>query len=209
MFMKHNSGGKVAILIVYVDDIIPTGSDETKITRLKKCIAAEFEMKDLGPLRYFLGMEVARSKKGICVSQRKYILDLLKETWMSGYKPSDTPMDPNQKLGEKSEGVPTEKGRYQRLVEKLIYLSHTRPDIAFAVSVVRQFMHSPYEEHLDAVYRILRYLKGSPVRGLLFKKKMTKGAWKSSQMRIGHVLLQKIDIRILYISFEQSCYLEK
>jgi len=103
------------------------------------------------------------------VSQQKYILDLLKEIGMSGYRPADTPMDPNAKLwGEGS--IPIDTGRYQRLVGKLIYLSHTRPDIAFSVSVVSQFMHSPFDEHLEAVYRILRYLKGNPRKGLLFKK---------------------------------------
>lgn len=138
--------------------------------RLKKSLASEFEIKDLGALRYFLGMEVVWSKKGIVVSQRKYIMDLLKETCMSGCKPADTPMDPNVKLGEQGKGVPVETGRYQRLVGKLIYLSHTRPDIAFPISVVSQFMHAPDEEHLEAVYRILRYLKGTPGKGSFFKK---------------------------------------
>ncbi|XP_050909535.1 uncharacterized mitochondrial protein AtMg00810-like [Lathyrus oleraceus] len=82
-------------------------------------------------------------------------------------------MDPNAKLwGEGNVSVDT--GRYQRLVGKLIYLSHTRRDIAFSVSVVSQFMHSPFEEHLEAVYRILRYLKGNPGKGLLFKKTSEK-----------------------------------
>ncbi|KAH9685670.1 hypothetical protein KPL70_014046 [Citrus sinensis] len=170
MFVKHTDGGKMAVLIVYVDDIILTGSDGDEMSRLKKHLASEFEIKDLGPLRYFLGMEVARSRLGISVSQRKYVLDLLEETGMSGCRPSDTPVDPNQKLGEVSNGVTVDKGRYQRLVGKLIYLSHTRPDIAFAVSVVSQYMHSPYVEHLEAVHKILRYLKSTPGRGLLFKK---------------------------------------
>ncbi|XP_050890945.1 uncharacterized mitochondrial protein AtMg00240-like [Lathyrus oleraceus] len=88
---------------------------------------------------------------------------------MSGCRPADTPMDPNAKLwGEGNVFVDT--GRYQRLVGKLIYLSHTQPDIAFSVSVVSQFMHSPFEEHLEAVYRILRYLKGNPGKRLFFKK---------------------------------------
>ncbi|XP_058741436.1 secreted RxLR effector protein 161-like [Vicia villosa] len=120
-------------------------------------------------MRYFLGMEVARSKNGIVVSQQKYIIDLLKETGMSGCRLADTPMDPNAKLWREG-SVPIDTGRYQRLVGKLIYLSHTRPDIAFSVSVVSQFMHSPYKEHLEAVYRILRYLKGKPGKGLHFKK---------------------------------------
>ncbi|KZV50864.1 Cysteine-rich RLK (receptor-like protein kinase) 8 [Dorcoceras hygrometricum] len=98
MFVKWSETGRVAVLIVYVDDIILSGNDEEEICRLKKCLASEFEVKELGPLRYFLGMEVARSKKGIYVSQRKYILDLLEETGMTGCRPSDTPIDPNLRL---------------------------------------------------------------------------------------------------------------
>ena len=83
---------------MYIDDIILTGDDVLEMNRLKTSLSSTFEIKDLGSLRYFLGMEVARSKKGIVVSQRKYVLDLLKETGMSGCRPADTPIDPNQKL---------------------------------------------------------------------------------------------------------------
>lgn len=69
--------------------------------RLKKNLVVDFEIKDLGPLKYFLDMEVARSKKGNVVSRRKYVLDLLQETCMNGCKPADTPMDRNVKLWEK------------------------------------------------------------------------------------------------------------
>jgi len=88
---------------------------------------------------------------------------------MTECKPSDTPIEFNSKLGE-IKGVPIDTGRYQRLVGKLIYLSHTRPDISFAVSLVSQFMHAPYQEHLEAVYKILRYLKATPGKGLFFRK---------------------------------------
>jgi len=81
----------------------------TEMERLKRNLAVEFEIKDLGSLKYFLGMEVARSKKGIAVSQRKYVLDLLQETGMSGGRPVDTPMDPNVKLSEKGD-TPVDKG---------------------------------------------------------------------------------------------------
>ncbi|RVW79569.1 Retrovirus-related Pol polyprotein from transposon RE1 [Vitis vinifera] len=134
LFIKRSPGGKITVLIVYVDDIIVTGNDEEEISRLKTVLSKEFEIKDLGTLRYFLGMEVARSSKGIFVSQRKYTLDLLKETGMLGCKPSNTPMDPFNKIGSKEDMVVVDKGRYQRLVGRLIYLSHTRPDISFAVS---------------------------------------------------------------------------
>ncbi|RVW72339.1 Retrovirus-related Pol polyprotein from transposon RE1 [Vitis vinifera] len=89
---------------------------------------------------------------------------------MLGCKPIDTPMDSQKKLGIEKESTPVDRGRYQRLVGRLIYLSHTRPDIGFAVSAVSQFMHSPTEEHMEAVYRILRYLKMTPGKGLFFRK---------------------------------------
>ena len=80
------------------------------------------------------------------------------ETSMLGSKAVNTPMDPNLKLCDERDGEPIDKGRYQRLVRKLIYLAHTKPDIAFAGSVVSQFMHAPKQSHLDALLRIMKYL---------------------------------------------------
>lgn len=170
LFYKHSKEGKRAILIVYVDDIILTGDDKVELKSLQGKLAEEFEVKDLGALKYFLGIEFARSKKGIFINQRKYVLDLLKETGLLGCKAAETPVEPNMKLElAKAEEV-IDRERYQRLVGRLIYLSHTRPDISFAVSMVSQFMHSPGPRHFEAVYRILRYLKGSPGKGLMFEK---------------------------------------
>ena len=104
---------------------------------VKKSLPKEFEIKDLGALKYFLSTEVARSKHGIFISQRKYILDLLQETGMLGCKSNDTPIDPNLKLDEDLNGTLVDKGSYHRLVGKLIYLSYTRLDIAYVVSLVR------------------------------------------------------------------------
>ncbi|XP_040363468.1 secreted RxLR effector protein 161-like [Rosa chinensis] len=84
--------------------------------------------------------------------------------------PIDTPIEQNHKLAEYPDQVPIDKLRYQRLVGRLIYLSHTRPDVAYAVSVVSQFMHNPSERHMEAVVRILRYLKSAPGKGLMFCK---------------------------------------
>ena len=144
MFYKHNHG-KIAILIVYVDDIVMTRDDIVELESLKNFLSNQFEVKDLGQLKYFLGMEVARSSKGIVISQRKYVLDLLKETGLLRCKPVATPIDPNQKLEKEDGAEAVDKNRYQKLVGKLIYLAHTRPDIAFAVSLVSQFMHCPSE----------------------------------------------------------------
>jgi len=168
VFYRH-SGSHVTILAVYVDDMIITGDDSLEISRLKKNLSNEFEVKDLGQLRYFLGIEIARSPRGIVLSQRKYVLDLLDETGMLECRPASTPIEQNHRICAQY-GDPVDKERYQRLVGRLIYLCHTRPDITFAVSVVSRYMHDPRSGHLDAVYRILRYLKNSPGKGLWFKR---------------------------------------
>lgn len=88
---------------------------------------------------------------------------------MLGCKPLETPVEVNARIG-KEEGETVDRGRYQRLVGKLIYFSHTRPNIAFAVSMVSQYMHSLFQKQMDAMYRILHYLKSSPRKGIYFKK---------------------------------------
>ncbi|CAL9020209.1 unnamed protein product [Prunus brigantina] len=116
-------------------------------------------MKDLGSLKYFLGIEVTRSATSICLSQKKYVLDLLTETGILGCALAKTHIVKNHHLAIYPDQVPTNKETYQRLVGRLFYLLHTRPYIAYAVSVVNQFMHSPNEDHLAAVMRILSHLK--------------------------------------------------
>lgn len=160
--------GESSILIVYVDDIIVTGNGEVEKDALKLCLAKEFEIKDLGKLKYFLGIEVGRSRQGIFISQRKYVTDLLKKTGMTTRKPAGTPIEHNHRLSEALEDKAVDKEMYQRLVEKLIYLSHTRLGIAYSVSVMSQFMHDPREVH--AVYRVLHYLNAHPGKEILFKK---------------------------------------
>jgi hypothetical protein len=116
--------------------MIITGDDAKEISKLQEQLATEFEIKNLGGLKYFFGIEIARSRQDIFLSQRKYVLDLLSEVGLLECKPADTPIIQNHKLSEYTDQVPMNKERYQRLVGKLIYLSHTRPDIAYAVSVV-------------------------------------------------------------------------
>uniref|UniRef100_A0A8R7V940 Integrase catalytic domain-containing protein n=1 Tax=Triticum urartu TaxID=4572 RepID=A0A8R7V940_TRIUA len=157
----------ITILLVYVDDIVITGNNEVEISQLKKMLAKSFEVKDMGYLHYFWGIKVAYGPKGIYLSQRKYVLDLLEETGMLGCKPTVTPIEQNHRISADG-GDPVDRYRYQRLVGRLIYLSHTRPDIAYAVSIVSRYMHDPRTSHLDAANRILRYLKSCPGKGILF-----------------------------------------
>ncbi|RVW83369.1 Retrovirus-related Pol polyprotein from transposon TNT 1-94 [Vitis vinifera] len=169
LFLKKQHG-KITTLIVYVDDMVVTENDPEERKALQNYLSREFEMKDLGPLKYFLGIEVSRSSEGIFLSQRKYALDLLQETGMSGCQPVNTPIEEGLKLCVEPNQVSTDKGRYQRLVGRLMYLAHTRPDLAYALSVVSQYMHNPGEQHMNAVMRILRYLKNAPGKGILFTK---------------------------------------
>ncbi|KAJ0434928.1 putative RNA-directed DNA polymerase [Helianthus annuus] len=168
LFLKQRNN-LITCLIIYVDDMIITGDDYEEIAKPKKNLFKEFEMKNLGRLKYFLGIEVLRSKLGIFMCQKKYVLDLLAEVGMIDCKPADTPMIVNQKLYMEEKAELADKERYQRMVGKLIYLSHTRPDIAYVVGVVSQFMHQPQGTHMDAVLRIIRYLKGTAGHGILFR----------------------------------------
>uniref|UniRef100_A0A2N9HH43 Integrase catalytic domain-containing protein n=1 Tax=Fagus sylvatica TaxID=28930 RepID=A0A2N9HH43_FAGSY len=174
-FIRRRLDGCCIILLVYVDDIILTGDDAPGISQVKQDLGKVFDVKDLGSLRYFLGIEVARSRNGISLSQRKYTLDLLQDTGMLGCRPASTPMDPNLKLSTESGDLLLNPSMYQRLVGRLIYLTNTRPDLTFVVSVVSQFMHAPRTAHLDAVYHILRYLKTSPGLGLFYSASHQSG----------------------------------
>ncbi|CAL2271768.1 unnamed protein product [Prunus armeniaca] len=108
LFLKHRKR-MVTTLIIYVDDMIITGNDKQEISQLQDYLATEFEMKDLGGLKYFLGIEMVGSQQGIFLSQRKYVLDLLIDTGMLNCKPTNTPIVHNHHLGEYPDQVPTNK----------------------------------------------------------------------------------------------------
>ncbi|RVW75547.1 Retrovirus-related Pol polyprotein from transposon RE1 [Vitis vinifera] len=167
VFYKKSAAG-IILLVVYVDDIVITGNDHAGISDLKTFMHSKFHTKDLGELKYFLGIEVSRSKKGMFLSQRKYVLDLLKETGKIEAKPCTTPMVPNVQLMPDDGDPFYNPERYRRVVGKLNYLTVTRPDIAYAVSVVSQFTSAPTIKHWAALEQILCYLKKAPSLGILY-----------------------------------------
>ncbi|KAI3730786.1 hypothetical protein L1987_61963 [Smallanthus sonchifolius] len=172
LFVK-SSKSVFLILLVYVDDIVVTGNNSAEILSVKKFLKSKFLMKDLGELKYFLGIEVIKTDNGVCLSQRKYCLELLAEYDMTGCKPVNSPIEQNYVLTAlcKKDSTPVINiSAYQKLVEKLIYLSHTRPDISYSVHYLSQYMHKPLVPHLNVALRLLKYLKKSPGKGILFSK---------------------------------------
>ncbi|KAH9718244.1 hypothetical protein KPL71_022143 [Citrus sinensis] len=157
---------------IYID--LPPGCSgpkqlNQKVYKLKKSLYG-LKQSPRAWFGKFTKTMVSRSKGGIFLSQGKYALDLLHETGMTACQPIDTLIEERLKFCITSDQVPVDKGRYQSLIGRLMYLSHTRPDLAYALSVVSQFIHNPGEQHMKAVMRILRYLKTNPGKGILFFK---------------------------------------
>ena len=148
--------------------MILAGNDSIEIAAVKHQLDSLFKIKDLGQLKFFLGLEVARSSRGITLCQCKYTLELLESAGLLACKPAVTPMNPSVKLS-KDDGNPfPDVAAYRRLVGQLLYLTNTRPDIYFTVTFLSQFMSHPMHSHYQAALQVLRYLKGSPGLGLFF-----------------------------------------
>ena len=162
-------GPNFLILCLYVDDLIYTGTDPRMIEEFKKAMMSEYEMTDLGAMKYFLGMQVKQSSGKIFLSQEKYAEDLLKKFNMSDCKPMATPMTTSEKLLKYDGKEKVDASLYRSLVGSLIYLTNTRPDIVHAVSIISRFMSDPSKDHLAAAKRILRYIKGTKSYGIMYE----------------------------------------
>ncbi|XP_016185203.1 uncharacterized protein LOC107626820 [Arachis ipaensis] len=158
----------LAIIIIYIDDLVLSGDNLFKIEAIKRALDTEFSIKDLGRLKYFLGMEVVRSSKEIALYQRKYTLDLLEENGMLEAKPASVPMLYNGKLSKESGTRLPDPLQYRRLLGRLLYLTNTRSDIAFAVGKLSQFLDCATDDHYKAALHVLRYIRKSPSKGLFF-----------------------------------------
>nr|GEV07764.1 retrovirus-related Pol polyprotein from transposon TNT 1-94 [Tanacetum cinerariifolium] len=160
-------------LLVYVDDIILAGNNQSLINSIKQQLHHQFSIKDLGSLHYYLGIEILRNSSGIVMSQRKYALELIQHAGVLNDKPEITPLDPTVSLNN-TYGVPlTDTSFYRTLVGKLIYLTITRPDFSFAAQVLSQFTQNPTIVHMKALRRVMRYIKLCPGQGLHFPSTTT------------------------------------
>uniref|UniRef100_A0A2N9H706 Reverse transcriptase Ty1/copia-type domain-containing protein n=1 Tax=Fagus sylvatica TaxID=28930 RepID=A0A2N9H706_FAGSY len=155
LLFTRQEGSSFIALLVYVDDILIASSDAIAVTKLKQFLDAQFKLKDLGLVRYFLGLEIARSSQGISVCQRKYALEILQDARLLGCKPTKCPMDQNLKLSKLEGSLMPDPTVYRRLIGRLMYLTLTRPDIVFAVHKLSQFMEQPREPHYKAAQHIL------------------------------------------------------
>ncbi|XP_047328433.1 uncharacterized mitochondrial protein AtMg00810-like [Impatiens glandulifera] len=145
------------LLLLYVDDMIITGDDTNRIRDLKNFLHQQFEMKDLGQLSYFLGLEIASDKSGYYLSQAKYATDLISRAGITDTKVVSTPFDSTEHLAA-TDGTPlSDETLYRQLVGSLIYLTVTRPNIAYDVHIVSQFMSSPRTTHFSVVLQLRAY----------------------------------------------------
>ncbi|GKB52923.1 uncharacterized mitochondrial protein-like protein, partial [Tanacetum coccineum] len=134
--------------------ILITRNSLSFINHIKDKLHKEFSIKNLGQLSYYLGIEFLRSSKGIVMTQRKYALDLIEQAGLTNTKHAKTPLDQNVKLTFEARDLLPDPSIYKALVGKLIYLTISRPDVAFAAQVLSQFSHNPYTTHMEALKRL-------------------------------------------------------
>ncbi|KAF2294269.1 hypothetical protein GH714_008741 [Hevea brasiliensis] len=168
LFVMHTSTG-VLVLLIYVDDMLLTGSSMALVQNFLQVLSKEFSMKDLGPLHHFLGIQIQSTDSGLQLNQTRYAYSILERAQMVDCQPMPTPLV--QRHDAVTDPTPVADPTFFRgLVGSLQYLTLTRPDLSYSVNYISQFMHSPTLSHLKYVRRILRYLKGTIHFGLFFKK---------------------------------------
>ncbi|XP_048424280.1 uncharacterized mitochondrial protein AtMg00810-like [Pyrus x bretschneideri] len=170
LFVKID-GDDIILLLLYVDDIILTGSDSTKIQSIIDDLAGVFELKDMGRLTYFLGLHIQYKDDGsLFISQAQYAKDVLQKAGMDTCKSTSTPCKPHTQILTGEGTLVSDPSHYRSIVGALQYLTFTRPDIAHSMNMVCQFMAQPTNVHMVLVKRILRYIQGTIGYGLHYTK---------------------------------------
>ncbi|XP_075079980.1 uncharacterized protein LOC142165297 [Nicotiana tabacum] len=158
--------GCLTVVVVYVDDILVSKDSLSEIDSLKRFLDAQFKIKDLGEIHYFLGLEVVKQSSGFLINQHKFLQDLLLEFHCSDVTLLVSPLDPHIKLSYEVGNLLSNPLLYRQLVGKLNFLQHTRPDISYTVQHLSQFMSAPRLPHLVDAYHVLRYLSDTPTLGI-------------------------------------------
>jgi Reverse transcriptase (RNA-dependent DNA polymerase) len=146
MFIAHHQN-QILIMLVYVDDIIVTESDPIQVDQCIKQLNSQFSIRDLGQLNFFLGIEVTHNQAGICLTQTKYLTDLLKRVNMLNCTPVLSPMASGTTISKHGSQPCKDPFMFRSVLGALQYATLTRPNISFSVNKLSQFMHSPTEDH--------------------------------------------------------------
>lgn len=170
LFTKKGKEGRIIIVSVYVDDLIFTGDDEVMLSEFKSSMVKEFDMSDLGKMRFFLGIEVLQNSDGISICQREYVLEILKRFGMMESNSVSSPIVPGCKVSKDEKGVAVDETYYKQLVGSLMYLTATRPDMMFVTCLISRYMSRPTKLHLQVAKRALRYLRGTTNYGIHYKR---------------------------------------
>lgn len=165
LFTK-GTGDTFIALLVYVDDCLIASPSAALISSLRHYLDKKFTIKDLGDVKYFLGIEVARTDTGMMLTQHKFITDIISDTGLQDAKVAGSPYIQGVKLTADMGQPLQDVESYRRLVGRLLYLSMTRPDISYAVQQLSQFMQAPRTMHLKAALTVVKYLKGTSFIGL-------------------------------------------
>lgn len=159
------------IVSLYVDDLVFTSNNPLMVQTFKYSMKKEFEMSDMGEMKYFLGIEVHQTEKGIHMSQKKYAGEVLERFGLGDCNEVKNPIVPGSiKLSKNDEGKQVDETLFKQIVGSLMYLTATRPDLMYSVCLISRFMSSPRETHMMAAKRILRYIKGTTDLGIFYEK---------------------------------------
>ncbi|GJX27875.1 putative ribonuclease H-like domain-containing protein [Tanacetum coccineum] len=169
LFIKRQQG-HILLVQIYVDDIIFGSTKKELCDEFEKLMKDKFQMSSMGELTFFLGLQVQQKKKGIFISQDKYVHEILRKYNYTDVKSASTPTDLEKPLVQDGDAAKVDEHLYRSMIGSLMYLTTSRPDIMFAVCACARFQVSPKTSHLLAVKRIFRYLKGKPSLGLWYSK---------------------------------------
>lgn len=170
LFTKTSADGTDLLIVsIYVDDLIITGNDSCMLREFKESMQREFEMTDLGEMKYFLGVEILQTHEGIYLNQKKYAAEILERFNLTDCNSVMNPIVPGEKHTIDRDGHKADATLYKQLIGSLLYITATRPDLMYAVCLLSRYMAAPTETHMQAAKKILRYLKGTLKMGLCYK----------------------------------------